>query len=39
MKCLIFTFKIFKDNKDFFHECKHDEHCEIGQQEVGNPQL
>ncbi len=27
-KCLIFLFKILKDNKDFFHRCKHDyEHC------------
>ncbi len=24
MKCLIFMFKIIKDNKNFFHGCKHD---------------
>jgi hypothetical protein len=29
-KMLDFLFKILKDNKDFFHGCKHDyEHCEI----------
>jgi hypothetical protein len=29
-KCLIFLFNIPKDNKDFFHGCRHDyEHCEI----------
>jgi hypothetical protein len=38
MKCLIFLFKIPKDNKDFFHKCRHDyEHHEIWhQQEMGN---
>jgi hypothetical protein len=29
MKSLIFLLKILKDNKDFFHECKYDEHHEI----------
>jgi hypothetical protein len=39
-KCLIFLFKIPKDDKDFFHGCRHDyERHEIcHQQEVGNPQ-
>ncbi len=40
-KCFIFLFKIPKDNKDFFHGCRHDyEHHEIWhQQEVGNLRL
>jgi len=34
MKCLIFLFKIPKDNKDFFHGFKHDyEHHEIWHQQ------
>jgi hypothetical protein len=40
MKCLIFLFNIFKDNKDFFHKCKHDyeHHEKWHQQEMDNPQ-
>ncbi len=39
-KCLIFMFKIPKDNNNFFHACKHDyEHYEKWhQQKMGNPQ-
>ncbi len=38
-KCVIFMFKILKDNKDFFHGCGHEHHEIWHLQEVGNPQL